>query len=234
LGLLGVWFRQADDYVAFSDGLAALKRAIFGPEKGSFIVLHRSDVIGRKGPFGVLQRLEVRQAFDDALIDLVRRSRFRMICVTIDKLEHSERYSSPFHPYHYCLAAMLDRFSGWLNYKNAVGDVMAESRGKEEDSQLQDAYLRVYNSGTVLLGREHHQRALTSKEIKIRSKMINEPGLQLADILAHPAKHAFLAERGRIGPVGEIFGRRLMAVAEDKYNRKETTGEVAGYGKVWL
>ena len=44
---------------------------------------------------------------------------------------------------------MLDRYSGWLNYKNCVGDVMAESRGRQEDRQLEDAYRRVYNSGTL-------------------------------------------------------------------------------------
>jgi len=54
LALLGVWFRQGDDYVAFADDLEQFKRDIFGPRPDKPVVLHRSDIIGRKGPFGLL------------------------------------------------------------------------------------------------------------------------------------------------------------------------------------
>jgi hypothetical protein len=136
LALLGVWFRQADDYIAFADNLAEFKRAIFGPRPDKPVILHRSDIINRKGPFGILRNPDVRMRFDASLLEIIGRAKFTTVCVVIDKKAHSAKYTSPFHPYHYCLAAMLDRYSGWLNYKNAVGDVLAESRGREEDLQL--------------------------------------------------------------------------------------------------
>ena len=234
LALLGVWFQQADDYVAFADDLEHFKRVIFGPRPDRPVVLHRSDIINRKGPFGVLCNDEVHRCFNTGLLEVVSHARFKMVCVVVDKQAHLQKYISPFHPYHYCLAAMLDRFSGWLNYKNAVGDVVAESRAREEDLQLKEAYRRVYESGTLMFNREHHQRALTTKDIKLRSKTTNIAGIQLADILAHPVKQALLFEKGRIGDLRETFGSQIYEAVEGKFNANTRTGQVEGYGKVWL
>jgi len=41
LALLGVWFRQADDYVAFADDLDKFKRELFGPRPDKPVILHR-------------------------------------------------------------------------------------------------------------------------------------------------------------------------------------------------
>jgi len=234
LALLGVWFRQQDDYTLFADSLEAFKRGIFGPRPDNPVILHRSEIINRKGPFGTLRDPETAARFNNGLLRLVIDAKFTMICVIIDKQIHLERYSSPFHPYHYCLAAMLDRYSGWLNYKNAVGDVLAESRGREEDLQLKDAYGRVHESGTLMFPREHHQRALTSKKIKIRRKSANIAGLQMADILAHPVKQACLMERGCVPDSGDVFGKRLYQAAQSKFNANKWKGKINGYGKVCL
>lgn len=233
LALLGVWFKQ-ESYNPFADDLERFKRDIWGPRPDKPVILHRSDIVNRKGAFGVLREVDVRAKFDRGLLDLVGRAQFRMACVLIDKQAHLDKYTSPFHPYHYCLAAMLDRYSGWLNFKNAVGDVMAESRAREEDLQLAQAYRRVYESGTLMFGHERHQRALTSRDIKIQPRSANIPGLQLADVLAHPARQACLAEKGCVPPIGNVFGEKVMRAVEGKFNVHERTGQVEGYGKVYL
>lgn len=234
LALLGVWLRQDDDYTAFADNLVKFKREIFGPRPDKPVVLHRSDIINRKGPFGLLRDPDIHARFDAGLLDLVKKTTFKMVCVIIDKKEHFERYASPFHPYHFCLAAMLDRYSGWLNCKSAVGDVMAESRGGEEDLQLGQAYRRVYESGTLMFGHVHHQRALTSKKLKVRPKIANIAGLQLADILAHPVKQACLMERQLIARTRGAFGEKVYDAARSKFNINEWRGQLSGYGKVFL
>ena len=234
LALLGVWFEQADDYVAFADDLERFKRGIFGPRPDRPVVLHRSDIINRKGSFGLLCNPEIRERFNAALLEVIIRAQFKMVCVIIDKQTHLIRYQSPFHPYHYCLAAMLDRYCGWLSHKNAVGDVMAESRAREEDLQLKQAYQRVYGSGTLLFNHEHHQRALTSKDLKLRSKIANIAGIQLADILAHPVKQALLLEKAKIVESRKTFGKQVYKAAKGKFNVNNRTGQVEGYGKVWL
>jgi hypothetical protein len=234
LALLGVWFREADDYVAFADAMEAFKRDIFGPRPDKPVVLHRNDIINRRGPFGLLREEGIEARFNEGVLRLISEARFKMICVLLDKLTHQATYTDPFHPYHYCMAAMLDRYSGWLNFKNARGDVMAESRGKEEDIQLMQAYRRVYEGGTLMFDRLHHQRALTSKEIKIRRKSENIAGLQLADLLAYPVKQACLLEGKQIPDPGEVFGKKICLAVASKFNRQEFSGQVSGYGVVWL
>lgn len=234
LALLGVWFHEKEDYVAFADDFEAFKRDVFGPRPDEPVSLHRSEVINRKGPFGILCDETVERRFNDGLLAVVERAQFRMTCVVIDKKGHLDRYVNPMHPYHYCLQAVLDRYCGWLNYKNAAGDVVAETRGRREDRQLLGAYQTVFTEGTLMFKPPFHCRALTSKEVKIRRKEDNIPGLQLADMLAHPIKCAMLLERGLTADPGEVFGARLVSAAATKLNRNERTGAVAGYGKVWL
>jgi len=133
LALLGVWFEQPTKYTQFHDALESLKRSIWGPRPDSPVVLHRSDIINRKGPFGIFKDPSLRDRFDNELLRIIKDAEFKMVCVVIDKKSHRDQYADPYHPYHYAMAAMLERYAGWLNYFNRVGDIMAESRGGEED-----------------------------------------------------------------------------------------------------
>jgi len=234
LALLGVWFRQEDDYIAFAGDLERFKERTFGRRPDNPVVLHRTDIIHRKGAFGILCDQDKRNAFNAGLLEIIGRSRFKMVCVLMDKQGHQDQYIYPFHPYHYCLAAIMERYCGWLNYKNVVGDVMAESRGKEEDIQLKQAYRRSYESGSRYFSHERFQQALTSKEIKIQPKRANIAGLQLADVLAYPVKQAILSKGGKIPDPGDVFGKKVCDSVVSKFNRNEGTGQVEGYGIKWL
>lgn len=230
LALLGVWFHQKTDYVQFHDAMENFKRRVFGPRPDKPVIFHRSDIINRKGPFGILQDPALAEKFNDGLIELISAAKFRMVCVIIDK-KAEMAYAEPFHPYHYCLTAMMERYCGWLNYKNSVGDIMAEARGTAEDRQLVQAYTRVYEGGTSASSYQRYQTALTSKAIKIQPKTSNIAGLQLADILAHPVKQHCLAEKGRIEGRCDSFGLKICAAVSEKFNINEMTGEAWGYGK---
>ena len=236
LALLGVWFKRVNDYVTFADDLERLKRDFWGPRPDSPVILHREDMINTRGPFEIFRDLPLRQRFNARLLDLVDAARFTMIVVIIDKQRHARGYARPDHPYHYCLAAMLDRYCGWLNYYKSRGDVMAEARGKKEDRLLAEEYRRIYTKGTRMFTnpKEHHQKALTSAAIKLRLKRDNVAGLQLADLLAHPVRQQALREEGLIADSGEAFGKQIYAAVEGKFNMNYADGRVKGYGKVWL
>jgi hypothetical protein len=234
LALLGVWFRQGDEYNAFAEDLERFKGIFFGRRPDNPVVLHRSDIINRKGAFGVLCDDNKRALFDAGLLDVISRARFKMVGVVLDKHAHQDRGLYSFHPYHYCLASMLECYSGWLNYNGSVGDVMAESRGKEEDLQLKQAYRRVYESGSRAFGHEKHQRVLSSKDIKVQPKRANIAGLQLADVLAYPVKQRLLVQKARIPDPGDVFGKKLCGAALPKFNFNERTGVLDGYGVNWL
>ena len=111
---------------------------------------------------------------------------------------------------------------------------MAESRAREEDLQLSQAYERVYESGTLMFGHQHHQKALTSRKLKIRPKVANIAGLQLSDVLAHPVKQACLIEKGLVADGGKVFGKKVHKAARTKYNINQLCGKVSGYGKVFV
>ena len=153
----------------------------------------------------------------------------------IDKKSHIERYQeAAFHPYHYCVASLLERYCGYLNFINAVGDVLAESRGGREDRQLKEAFIRIYDGGTLWREAAFFQRALTSKEIKLKPKTANIAGLQLADLLAYPIKQDILFEEDRISDPGDVFGKKICQVAVGKYNKHIYQGHVRGYGRIFL
>lgn len=230
LALLGVWFRQQKDYLEFVHELEQFKDNLFGERPDSPVILHRTDIINRRGAFGILCDDDKRKRFDEGLLELISRAHFKMICVLLDKQAHQQQYSDPFHPYHYCLAAMLERYAGWLIYKNVIGDVMAESRGGEEDLQLKQAYRRTYESGTLHFGHEKFQSALSSKDIKVRPKKADIAGLQLADVLAYPVRQAILVQKLLVPDPGDVFGKKIYEAARPKFNCQEWTGQVEGYG----
>jgi hypothetical protein len=230
LGLLGVWFRRPDHYVSFASDLERFKEKLFGKRPDNPVILRRSEIINKKGPFGMLKDPNKCNLFDAELLEIVGRANFKMVCLILNKETHKAQYVDPFHPYHYCVATMLERYCGWMEYKNSVGDVVAESRGKEEDLQLKQAYRNTYESGTRFFSHERFQKTLTSHDIKIRPKSANIAGLQLADILARPVKCALLAKMGMVQDSGGTYGTKMFAVAEPKFNRNEWRGTVEGYG----
>lgn len=234
LALLGVWFRQPDDYAQFTDGLARLKRDIWGPRPDRPIVLHRSDIINQKRAFGVLREPDLRRRFDSALLELVGAAQFRMAAVILDKRNHLARYTTPFHPYHFATAALLERYGGWLDRFHSVGDVMAESRGREEDLQLKQAYRNLYTAGTHFVPHARFQRVLTSRDIKFSNKQADIAGLQLADVLAHPVRAHCLAERGLASRPAAGFGSEMVAAVLPKFNCHAFHGRIDGYGRVYL
>jgi hypothetical protein len=197
------------------------------------VILHREDIINRRGAFWRLRDPQVAGAFDADLLDLIARAKFKVVAVVIDKLRLRERYTTPGHPYHLALGFLLQRYCGYLNHINRFGDVLAEARGKKEDLLLRDSYSWVYHRGTWgLMAAQAFQRALTSEQLKLKPKGANVAGLQLADLLGHPIKQATLAENGVEVPYPSAFASGMLAVAEAKFNRHLYKGTIEGYGKI--
>ena len=160
---------------------------------------------------------------------------YSVITVVIDKYEHKIRYTVwRYDPYHYCLTVMLERYVLWLRRINAVGDVMSESRGGREDRRLKDSFTNLLLRGTDFISGEEITKHLTSRQLKVKSKANNTAGLQLADLIAHPAHVAAVAMvEQRALPTN--FGARIAAIVEEsKYLRHPDTGRIDGWGRKWL
>jgi len=235
LGLIGCFIEAGVYRTQFHPRLEALKQTFFPHSPDEPVVLHRKDLINRRGPFWRLRDPEYEQRINQALLDLLESQDYLLVMVVINKKSHIERYgAAAYHPYHYCLVVLLERYCGFLNRFHAQGDVMAESRGRKEDQQLKAAYRRVYENGTYFHEAEFFQRVLTSKEIKLKPKSANIAGLQLADLLAYPCKQEILVTEGKIGDPGDVFGKEVCRRTEAKYNHHYFDGRVWGYGKVFL
>lgn len=234
LGLTGCIIDAEYYRKTFQPLLEKLKQDHFPHSPDDPVILHRKDIINKHGAFWRLREHEKENAFNRDLLDFLKKQSYRIITVVIDKEVHRQRYGvAAFHPYNYCLAAMLERYCGLLRFFGARGDVMGESRGGREDKQLKEAYRRFYGSGTYYWLPEHFQSVLTSKEIKLKRKEANIAGLQLADILAYSLKQEVLAEKRRdITPKG--FNKEICDAIQGKYNRHFNSGRVDGYGKIFL
>jgi len=235
LGLIGIFIDSEYYRTTLHPEMEKLKQMHLPYSPDEPVILHRKDIINRVGPFWRLRDIEKEQAFNEDFLRFVGVHDYRIITVVIDKKTHIERYAeAAFHPYHYCLAVLLERYCGFLNFRSAQGDVLAESRGGTEDRQLKEAYRVVYKVGTKYRGLEFFQRALTSSEVKLKPKTANIAGLQLCDLLAYPSKQEILIEKGRINGPEDSFSKQICQCIEAKYNRHVYTERVEGYGKIFL
>lgn len=234
LGLLGIWFDLDEPYKSFAEGLSRLKAEIFGwhPDDPP-VCFHRKDMVGRKGRFGRLREPELNERLEAGLVKLVREARFCMTCVVIDKASCRTNYRELFHPYHHCIAGLLERYAEWLALNGTEGDVMAESRGRNEDQELSQAFQIILREGTRVYSAHRFQQVLTSGEIKLKKKEHAIPGLELADLLAYPCKREMIAElRGE--DLARDFSSVLLEAARPKMDCQAPTNRVSGFGKVWL
>ncbi len=236
LGLTGCVVESEVYRTRFHPALEALKQTHFPHSPDEPIILHRNDLINRRGPFWRLRDPENERRFNEDLLRFLDEQDYLLITVVIDKKSHIERYgNAAYHPYHYCLAVLLERYCGFLNLFNAQGDVMAESRGGTEDKRLKEAYQQLYEHGTYFRNATFFQRVLNSKEIKLKPKSANIAGLQIADLLAYPCKQEVLIQNGRINEISDAaFGRAIRRCILPKYNRRLSDGRIQGYGQVFL
>lgn len=234
LCLLGCWFRNPE-YMRFHGQLEEFKKAHLPHHPDEPPVLHREDIINRRGRFAHLQDPLKAQAFDQALLEVIRAAEFKVVAVVIDKLALRQKYGdAAAHPYHLAMGFMLQRYCGYLNQISRTGDVMAESRGGREDRLLADSYSRVHNQGVWMSLASSFQQALTSKQLKVKNKSANIAGLQLADLLGHPVRQAILREAKLVLEPPAPFAGRLMPIVETKFNHHLYSGRIEGYGKVFF
>lgn len=237
LGLTGCIIETEKYRSVFHPKLEELKQRHFPHNPDDPVILHRKDIINKHGPFWRLRDPERENSFNEDLLSFLEDMEFVVITVIIDKKAHIERYQEfAYHPYHYCLGALLERYCGLLHFSGAKGDVLAENRGGTEDKQLKEAYISLYNSGTQYRRPEFFQSVLTSKEIKLKPKIANIAGLQISDLLAHPLKQEILIENQRLSnPEEKLFGKKICEIINKaKYNRHIYTGRIYGYGKVFI
>jgi hypothetical protein len=231
LSLTGFVFRQDVHDTTFTRRVSAFKRRIF---KTPDVILHRRDIMAGEGIFALLDDDTVRANFDAQFANLVEYLPGPAFTVSIDKQAHLEKYKVwQFDPYHYVLTCLVERFVLWLGRNSFVGDVMGEARGPKHDGRLRRAFHRMYKDGSDFLERQTVQAKLISRELRLEPKTANVAGLQVADLLAHPAHRTFkLMKLGM--PIPDDYGASLIRTLESIYDRHPNKGTIEGCGRKWL
>ena len=200
--------------------MEGLKSAFFGSHPDDPVILHRKELVNRRGPFVSLRDPAVNAAFDGELLGLMRAWDYTVISVCLDKQAHRQKYTVwQYDPYHYCLAVLLERYVYFLNRRGAQGDVIAESRGGKEDRRLKESFVRLCEKGSDYADAGQISGALTSRQLKVKQKSNNLAGLQLADLVAHPSRNEILSENGYAMTIAP-FAAKVIAVLQSKYDQQ--------------
>lgn len=207
-------------------------KKLFSTDPDDLPVLHREEIMAKRGAFAKLRDPDVEQEFNIQFLSLLSDVDFRVICHVLDKRNHFETYQkSAEHPYHYCLTSVLERYTHFLEPRG-TGDVVAESRGKVEDKSLKQAYADFYDRGTQFRSPAYIQKHLTSKEIKLHPKSKGTIGLEMADLLAIPTKIDVLNTYEKItGGLRNNFNTKIIGIVQSKYCVGNSDPTTQGYGK---
>jgi len=224
LSLTGVIFNLelVKDY--YFKELENLKQVLFNSHPDEPINLHRKDIINKRHNFKVLYNKDIEKQFNEQLLALLTDWKYYVISVLIDKKEHDEKYSSwwKYDPYHYAMEVVTDRFIQFLREQDAMGDVMFETRGGKEDIRLKKAYRKIYEEGTHYTTSQDMQYYLTSCELKIKPKISNITGLQIADLIAFPSRKYMLDYYHKEKKSFNSFSDKLIEILiNEKYYRRK-------------
>ena len=103
---------------------------------------------------------------------------------------------------------------------------MVESRNGPLDTELKELYSDMYEYGTEFLSGQQFRDCFTSKERKLQKKNADIAGLQIADLLANPAKiDILLSRRQNLPDTHSQSTIRIADAVRRKYNQ---------YGRVFL
>ena len=227
LALTGVVADKAHYGASIVPALNALKRKHFTDDPDKPVILHRIDILKRKGPFRVLQNPKGQAAWDNDLVEFLSTLRAQVFTVVLDKRAYRGRHAAePPDAYHYALQGLLWRIRGYLHVRGAQADVFAEARGKREDTQLMQAYRETCASGTSHGSAAAYRAAFPDDEITIRRKDHNVLGLQIADLLVSDQKIDIAIQNGKpTAKTPSALAQRLIDAADHMIDQD---------GRVWL
>jgi len=231
LGLTGVIIDLHHVAKTASPELESLKKNFFPYHPDDPPIFHRKELINKESPFESLRDKKVELDFNEGLIKLLNTCEYSVITVVIDKRIQRDLYKVwHYDPYHYCLAVLLERYIHFLENENVHGDAMAESRGGKEDMRLKRSFEKLYAEGTDYVSTDRFHLRLTSRQLKVKPKLNNIAGLQIADLVAHPSQRHVLRHFSRIEDNRETFGDRIIEILLRAKYYRSSSSVIEGYG----
>lgn len=211
-----------------------MKAEIFRHDPDTPVILHRKDIMNKRGVFGILGNQETCDRFDASLMEYLTNIQYTVITAVIDKKGMLEiDYWVQKQPYHYLMMIIVEKYVQWLERQGGTGDLMPEKRRGKKDEALQRAFSFVRENGTDYVNRIRTQNRLPAKTLKFRDKKDNITGLQICDLIAHPSHMHVRQLQNHDVQLGPFAQRIIPLLRAQKYDRSYI-GKISGYGIKYL
>lgn len=212
--LVGCIFSREDHDGVVEARMRQYKQDLFGRRD---IILHTADITRNRGSFERMKEEAFRQRFYAETNALVAGLDFTVVACAIHKQRLADQYGRfAFDPYVLSLECLVERFVFFLQEKNELGEIVAESRNPSFDKELDLAFQLLLTRGTRYVRPSRLARRLI--RLTFRLKRENIAGLQIADLTATPIARAVLEK-----PVKADY-----RIVESKFRRRSGTHLGAG------
>lgn len=193
-----------------------LKMDYFGHEG---VILHSRDIRKAQGAFTFLGDPINRQPFYERINEVMDSLDYRLIASVIRKQKHKERYGrNADNPYDLALTFALEKLVRLLEKERQASiQLIAESRGKREDSELELSFLRTVSQGTYYISADRFRQI--QFQLHFVSKAMNIVGTQMADLAAYPIGRYWI-DNTRPNPAYAIVSRKFQLGIDIPYGLK--------------
>lgn len=180
--------------------------------KSDNTIFHYVDMLNSKDFYSDLHvDTKKNTAFKSSVSDFISNAEFRYDLVFVDKHELIKKYgvfdsnakltkikkigsnlfpksnAKDYNLYLLCLRKMINDFYNFLTSRkiNARGIIIAEARGEREDTELRNAFKKIYINGVGSISATDIRRQVL--DLLIVPKKQNYLGTQIADLILYPS-----------------------------------------------
>lgn len=179
-----------------------IKNDIFG---NTTVILHEADI--RKAtvgtPYEIMKQEAKRKAYISQVNKFFQEQNFHVLGVAIHEDQLKHLYPNVRDKYFIGLQVILENYINFLERKNAIGNIVIESRHPKQDQQLQIHFYNLKATGTLFYEQCTLQKHLGT--ISFPLKADNIIGIQIADMIPNPLNRQLSEMKQKIpGLIDEI------------------------------
>ena len=157
-----------------------LKFNFFGHDR---VIFHEKEIRAKEKDFAFWNKKHLQEDCLEKLNGMMRDAEMTIVSSAILKEKLYREHKQSYHPYNMALLFCVEQTIMFLQsngQQNKLVHIIVESKGKEEDKDLELWFLRFTKNS------DFTQITNIGFELKFASKQINSSGLQLADLTARP------------------------------------------------
>lgn len=222
-GVAGVVFENKYAYNEDKTIITPLKSAVDKFKRDCFgrddFVFHLEQISGGKEPFRSQDGVTRSQiaSFWKGLPSFLQNLDFKVIFVSVDKVNLNEYFAKPKDPYVVAFAHIMKSFLSLISNSSVESArIVMESRDDFHNFKIQKAFFDIFHSGTVHLDITDDMKEKI-KGFVFLDKDNYHPGLEIADLVCNPLSRV---KSGKVeaNPKRFIYGKtnRIFPVLQPK------------------